>query len=67
MTFLYVLCGATCFVSVVNLVAVLFLSNSLYRIFAASRLPPPSPTVERRERGLVDPSATVTYDPRFRS
>lgn len=66
MTFLYVLCGATCFVSIVNLFAVIFLSNSLYRILSASGGPPPSPTIERRERGLVDPEATVTYDPRFR-
>ena len=64
MTFLYVLCGASCFFSVVNLVAVVFLSNSLFRILVADR--PPAPTRERRDTGLVDPSATVTYDPRFR-
>lgn len=66
MTIVYVLCGATCLVSVLNLVALVFLSNSLYRILAPDN-PPPPPTREKRDTGLVDPAATVTYDPRFRT
>ncbi len=65
MTFLYILCGATCFISAVNLVAVVFLSNSLFRLLVAERPPRISP--KGSDAGLVDPSPTVTYDPRFRS
>jgi hypothetical protein len=65
LTFLYILCGATCFLSLVNLVAVIFLSNSLFRLLVAGR--PVHASSKGSDAGLVDPSPTVTYDPRFRS
>lgn len=65
MTTVYVLCGVNCFLSVLCLAAVLFLSNSIFRILLReSQLPPPGPS---RDSGLVDPKPVATYDPRFRS
>jgi hypothetical protein len=63
LTILYILCGSTCFLSLVNLVAVIFLSNSLFRLLVSGRSTPPS---RDEGSGLVEPSPTVTYDPRFR-
>lgn len=64
MSSLHYLCIVSCVVSFVNLIAILFLSNALFRIFsnAGSELPPP----RQDESGLVDVRESPTYDPRFR-
>jgi len=55
-----------CFVSLLNLVFTILLSNSLFRI--VSRLPEGAPvsTDDDSDRGLVDLKPTPTYDIRFR-
>jgi hypothetical protein len=61
----YILLGLNCFFSFLSLVAILFLSNSLFRV-----LVPDEPEVQeppKPEKGLVDPRSVPTYDPRFRS
>lgn len=71
MTILYVICGVSCFVSIFNLLALLFMSNSLFRILVSERdLPPPPASVSRNQKetgGLLEVRETPTYDPRFRS
>jgi hypothetical protein len=74
MTILYIICGASCFVSLANLVATLFLSNALFRVLVSERdYPPPEPPrlepprPATPDKGLVEVSETPTYDPRFRS
>ena len=70
MTILYVICGISCFVSVFNLLALLFMSNSLFRILVSERdLPPPAASVSsgpKESTGLLEVRETPTYDPRFR-
>lgn len=64
MMILYVLCGLTLAVSIANLAAVVFLSNSIFRMLVRRDiLPPPA----RPQSGLVDLKDSPTYDPRFRS
>lgn len=65
MLYLYILTGVSLFVGVVNLVAVLFLSNAFFRVMVSGREPVAPPP--RGERGLVDLRESGTYDPRFRS
>lgn len=63
---IYVLLGLNCFFSFLSFIAVVFLSNSLFRVL----VPKETEVVESRrppEKGLVDPRAVPTYDPRFRS
>lgn len=68
MTIVYVALGVTCFLSAANLVAVIFLSNSLFRILVRGEGPVlPRAEPERPQAGLVDPGRNATYDPRFRS
>jgi len=72
MIFLYWFVGASCFISILNLVAVLFLSNAFFRLMVrerddASREPVALPRVSPDERGLVDIGTVDNYDPRFRS
>jgi len=64
MTILYFMVGASLVVGVLNFLAVIFLSNAMFRFISPDRQespPPPS-----RESGLMDPRETPTYDPRFR-
>lgn len=65
MTILYVMTGVSLAVSLVNLAAVLFLSNSLFRLLVREGMPPPP--MSRDSSGLVDPRPAPTYDPRFRA
>lgn len=67
MIYLYFLVGASALVGVVNLFAIILLSNAIFRLMnPPSGLVPP-PENPRDSAGLVDPVATPTYDPRFRS
>lgn len=63
---IYILLGLCCFFSFLNFIAVLFLSNFLFRIFV--------PAAEEAKKlssisdgGLVDVKLSPTYDPRFRA
>lgn len=62
---IYSLVGISIFVGLVNLVAVLFLSNAFFRVMVYGREPVAPPRSD--DRGLVDPRESGTYDPRFRS
>jgi hypothetical protein len=68
---IYILIGLCCFFSFLNLIAVLFMSNALFRFvvsFKSNEEEQPSVSVARTpEGGLVDLKAVPTYDPRFRS
>ena len=75
MTTLYVLVGLSCFFSFINVVFVLFLSNSLFRLFITKEEPDqrsmPKGTPEPKanltqDSGLVDVGYYPTYDARFR-
>lgn len=63
MTIVYVLCGLSLFLSASNLLATLFLSNSLFRLLVRRT---EAPTVDAPAGGLVELRETPTYDPRFR-
>lgn len=65
MIYLYIMTGVSLFVGVVNLVAVLFLSNAFFRVMISGSEPVAPPPKD--ERGLVDLKESGTYDPRFRS
>jgi hypothetical protein len=65
MTILYSIVVSSLVVGVLNLIAVLFLSNAMFRILLASRAPPEKKTSKSPEKGLVDVKQTMTYDPRF--
>lgn len=65
MLYLYILTGVSIFLGVLNLVALLFLSNAFFRVMVSGREPVAPPP--RDERGLVDLRESGTYDPRFRS
>lgn len=67
MTILYVLCGLTLFSSLVNILAVIFLSNSIFRVIVRERAEYPPIAVEKRDSGLMEVRESPTYDPRFRS
>ena len=68
MLIVYVLLGLNCLFSSLNLVAILFLSNSLFRVLVPKESEPESARASTTsERGLVDPKAVPTYDPRFRT
>jgi len=58
------LCVVSCVLSFVNLVAVLFLSNALFRIFSGNSRTSSLP--KQNESGLVEVREVPTYDPRFR-
>lgn len=66
MNILYILVSASIAVGVFNLIAVLFLSNSLFRMFLSN---PPKGRLYKKtdsdDKGLVDMAQTLTYDPRF--
>lgn len=62
----YILLGLNCFFSFLSLVAVLFLSNSLFRVLVPDDNEPSPKKTQQPEKGLVDPRAVPTYDPRFR-
>jgi len=75
MTTLYVLVGLSCFLSFINIVFVVFLSNSLFRFFVTKDPPeqrpvPKGPPVPKtnltQDSGLVDVGYFPTYDARFR-
>ncbi len=66
MTILYAICGLTLFISLVNLLAVIFLSNSMFRVIVRDRADYPPIPVGRGDSGLVELKDTPTYDPRFR-
>lgn len=65
MTILHYIVVSSLVVGIVNLMAVLFLSNALFRILL------PTPDRQKRDseefsdNGLVDVAPTMTYDPRF--
>lgn len=64
MIMLHYLCVFSCLISFVNLIAILFLSNALFRILSGpTRRPAPS---AQEESGLVELRDVPTYDPRFR-
>lgn len=64
MTILYLLVAASLAVGVLNFLAVVLLSNAMFRFVSLERqAPEPMPS---RESGLLDLEATATYDPRFR-
>lgn len=66
MTILYAICGLTLFISLVNLLAVIFLSNSMFRVIVRDRADYPPIPVGNGDSGLVEVKDTPTYDPRFR-
>lgn len=66
MTILYSLVASSLVVGTLNLVAVLFLSNALFRILMVPKRPIPGEP-KSEEKGLVDIRQTMTYDPRFSS
>jgi hypothetical protein len=65
MTLLLALTIACCIFSALNLLFVILLSNSVFRLFYTKER-----TIEgdkkESDRGLVDVRDTPTYDPRFR-
>jgi hypothetical protein len=67
MTYLYLLVGASVLVGVMNLVATILLSNAIFRSMNPPAEAGRAPDDPRESAGLVDPVATPTYDPRFRS
>lgn len=65
MSVLYILVGSCLLLNALTLFAVIFLSNSLFRMFLSDRqtvAPPPS-----NDKGLLDLPRASTYDPRFSS
>jgi hypothetical protein len=72
---LYLLLSFCCFLSFLNLIFLIFLSNSLFKVLIETRnletraiKNQPRRKVEGQpESGLLDPSPTATYDIRFRS
>lgn len=63
---LYILVSTCCFFSLLNLVFVILLSNSVFRLLSDRRADIDPREFEVRDSGLVDPKPTPTYDPRFR-
>lgn len=53
-------------VSSLNLVAILFLSNSVFRLLVNKEAEAREPVAAKRDEGLVDVRQSMTYDPRFR-
>ncbi len=64
---IYVLLGLNCFFSFLSFIAVVFLSNSLFRMLVPKEMEFKEPKRQAPEKSLVDPRAVPTYDPRFRS
>lgn len=69
---IYILFGFCCFFSFLNLVAVLFLSNAVFRFIVSFKSDEEEITTLKSrpntpEGGLVDLKAVPTYDPRFRT
>jgi hypothetical protein len=64
MILLYVLVSVSALAGVLNIVATVMLSNSLFRLLKGGSDLTPRPPAEKG--GLVDPKPTPTYDPRFR-
>lgn len=63
---IYILLSVCMFISLMNLVATVLLSNSVFRLFGPNT--PPQIRAERNDdSGLVDPAPTPTYDARFLS
>lgn len=67
MTFVYIAFGISCLFSLINLIAIIFLSNSLFRILIKNSTTLENIDEPKNTAGLVDPRPTATYDPRFRS
>jgi len=63
-----ILIALGCLVSLLNLLATIFLSNAVFRFLAEDRnnLHSANPRASAKISGLVDVSETPTYDPRFR-
>jgi hypothetical protein len=65
MTILYYIAISSLVVGFLNLIAVLFLSNAMFRILLPSKVVLEKNTPKAPEKGLVDLKQTMTYDPRF--
>lgn len=65
MTILHYIVASSLVVGIVNLVAVLFLSNALFRILLSPPDRQRQDAEESGDKGLVDVAPTMTYDPRF--
>jgi hypothetical protein len=59
------LVSISCALSFLNLIFILFLSNSIYRLF--TRGMPKQSSLKIEDKGLVDIKDSPTYDPRFRN
>jgi hypothetical protein len=61
-----IIASLSLFVSLINLVAILFLSNSMFRLLINKEAETREPVAAKRDEGLVDVKQSMTYDPRFR-
>ena len=63
MTIIIILISVCCFFSLSNLIFVVLLSNSIFRLLAKKTEYAPLP--DQENKGLVDIKNFPTYDPRF--
>jgi hypothetical protein len=63
MTIIIVLLSICCFVSLSNLIFIVLLSNSIFRLLAKKT--ENIPLSDQENKGLVDVKNFPTYDPRF--
>lgn len=63
----FIIVSVCCFISSMNLLATVFLSNAVFRLLVSSRPQKDSPVIPSKDTGLVDLKEVPTYDPRFKS
>jgi len=63
----FIIVSVCCFISFMNLLATVFLSNAVFRLLVSSRPQKDSPVIPSKDNGLVDLKEVPTYDPRFKS
>lgn len=61
-----IIASLSLFISSLNLVAIILLSNSMFRLLVDKEAEAREPVAAKRDEGLVDVRQSVTYDPRFR-
>jgi len=69
MDYQYILLSASCFLSFLNFVSLILLSNAIFRLLVPNKKPPlvSSEAPPAQESGLIDLKQSSTYDPRFAS
>lgn len=67
----HILLGLCCFISFVNFIAIVFLSNSIFRILAPAKRADSQVSAmaqpQATSKGLMDIKDSPTYDLRFRN